>query len=364
MAKGNRRPIGQMAQGAVAEQTKDTIARKDEEIEFLKQQLEGLQQSTSDGRIQEIPADKVFPLKIEGNKAEALTLIRQPRTYFDPKGLEDLANSINTDKLREPIVARMMPDGNYEILDGERRWRCHIMLGKNTIKALVKENVSDDEALEYALTTDSLKEKVSSIEQTVSVINLLRLRLDMTEEGVRSTLYALNNLALENSNSQVAEDHANVIYGVLNSLGLKLGSMVARLPLLDIPSYLRKAVADNVLSPTNALLINRAPQELHHRLLQEGATLSKRDLQKLIVSLKTELKSTIQLEAGQKIENGFFEDNKPLPELVADRWRSIKRSRFLKQGGDSRLNRKLKKVHELLQDVEEYIKQKEESSAR
>lgn len=361
MAKGNRRPIAMMAQGAVSEQVKDAIARKDEEIEQLKQQLqEVLEKGDANSRIQEIPVAAIFPLSIQSSDGQ-LTLMRQPRTYFEPERLTDLADSIKDNGLKEPIIVRLTPDGSYEILDGERRWRCHVVLQKASIKAFVQENISDDEALEYALTTDSLKEKVSPMEQTVSVVNLLRLRLAMDEEGVRKTLYALNNLMLQNSSSQVDEGHANVIYGVLNSLGLKLGSMVARLPLLDTPNYLREAIAEGNLSPTNALLINRAPQELHQRLLKEGSELSKRELQKFIIQLKNEANANAQQADASELVNGFQESNKPLPDLVSDRWQSIKRSRLVEQGGDAQLNRKLKKIHKLLQDAEAYVKQKESS---
>lgn len=354
MVKGNRRPIGLMAQGAMTQQ-------KDAEIESLRAQLKQLkatQAQNPTGAIQEIPTDKVVPLRIESQNGH-LELTRQPRTYFDPQGLEDLTESIRASGLREPIVVRLLSDGMYGLLDGERRWRAHLALEKEVIPASVKGFISDDAALEWAITTDSLKEKVSPLEQTVSVINLFRLRLNQGEGEVRRILYALNNHELGHSVADVDDATVQVIYGVLNSLGLKLGSLVARLPLLDLPDYLRSAVGEGRLSPTNALLINRVPEPLHQRLLDEGAVLSKAKLKQLIGRLKVELDQSAMTHG--ELTNGFLDLSKPLPDLVSDRWAMIRRSKFLRSGGDARLNRKLKKVDLLLQEIEVYIAEKEAS---
>ncbi len=57
---------------------------------------------------------------------------------------------------------------------------------------------------------------------------------------------------------------------------------MARLPLLDLPEYLSQRVEEGELSPTNALLISRAPEELHDSLISEGGKLSKQKLRELI----------------------------------------------------------------------------------
>lgn len=343
MVKGNRRSIGAMAQGAVAQQ-------KDEQIEALREQLETIRNNGSAG-ICEIPIDQVIPLKIQETDDEEL--ISQPRTFFDTERLEALKQSIMEDGLREPIIVRALPDGKYGLLDGERRWRCHSLLGKETIAASIKSDVSDAAALEWAITTVSLKETVSPLEQTIAVINLLRLRLDKSEGEVRSILYALNNSEVGNSNTFVEDSFSEIIYKVLNSLGIKLGSLVARLPLLDMPIYLRRSVMDGDLSPTNALLISRAPEELHQRLLEEGRELSKSKLSAFINRLKNEDRHS----TSQALE-GFPQEAKTLPEIVSDRWAAIKRSGFVKSGGDTRLTRKLEKVSQLLAEIEEYVSKK------
>lgn len=341
MPQGNRRSIGMMAQGAVVQQ-------KDAEIEALRQQLEQLRTELEDSgerqRAIEIPLDQVIPLQIESRDGQ-LELIQQPRTYFDMQGIEDLAHSIRANGLRDPIVVRELATGAYGLLDGERRWRAHQLLNADSIWAFVVQDIGDSDALEWAIATDSLKEKVSPLEQTLAVVNLLRLRLDLDEARVRATLHALNNYSVGNSSNLSLDDATmTTIQGVLNSLGLKLGSLVARLPLLDLPDDLRSGVANGTLSPTNALLIGRAPTELHPRLLAEGATLSKAKLTSLIRSLK--------LEAAREASQG---NRLLLPESVDDRWKKIKRSKLLKAGNDTQLNRKLQKLDALLEEIGDYI---------
>lgn len=339
MPRGNRRSIGAMSQGAVNQQ-------KDEQIEALREQLENVRSNPGEAGRSEIPVADIVPLNFkDGNR-----LIRQPRTYFDAERLESLKISIRDDGLREPILVRPLPGNKYGLIDGERRWRCYIDLEKKSIEARIQAGISDEAALEWAITTISLKESVSPLEQTMAVVNLLQLRLDKPESEVRSLLYALNNLEIGNSNTTVEDALSEIIHRILNSLGLKLGSLVARLPLLDLPDYLRGAVMDGEMSPTNALLISRTPDALHQKLIEEGKVLSKAKLVQYIARLKEE-----EIHANAENPETVKEENKALPEVVSDRWTAIKRSKFIKAGGDSKVTRKLERVNKLLSEIEEYI---------
>ncbi len=104
-----------------------------------------------------------------------------------------LVESIRNKGLNEPVAVRPLGDGKYGLLDGERRWRAHQLLEKTLIEAVVVDCLTDEDALEWALATDTLKASVSSLEQTLSVVNLLSLRLNTDESGVRKILNALNN---------------------------------------------------------------------------------------------------------------------------------------------------------------------------
>lgn len=349
MAKGNRRPITAMAQGAMT-------AQKDDEIERLKQELDTLARGNSGPGAIELPVDQIFPLKIETQSNSKI--IHQPRSYFDEDRLEALKQSIEENGLHEPIFVRQLPNGVFGIIDGERRWRCHIALGKSTIPGFVLEGISDEKALERSLTSHCLREQVSPLEQTISIMNLLSLRLGMNEISVRKVLYALNNAAIGNSKAIDFEtSEAQIVQGILNSLGLQLGSLVARLPLLDLPSYLRDAVEDGKVNPTNALLIARSPENLHHQLLDQGATLSKRELRQFITELKhlQEAPSLTNGSNGTLPPSSKEDEQKPLTDVVTAKWTRIQQSTFMQKGGDARVRRKLTKVSQLLQEIEDYI---------
>ena len=67
-----------------------------------------------------------------GSEAPIATLHpnpRQPRTYFDDTALEELASSITANGILQPILVRPRPNGGYEIVAGERRYRAALLAG-------------------------------------------------------------------------------------------------------------------------------------------------------------------------------------------------------------------------------------------
>ena len=63
----------------------------------------------------------------------------QPRKNFNKEELDDLANSIKSQGVLQPIVVRMTKNNNYEIIAGERRWRGAQIAGIHEIPAIIKE---------------------------------------------------------------------------------------------------------------------------------------------------------------------------------------------------------------------------------
>src|SRR5690625_3730418 len=63
----------------------------------------------------------------------------QPRTIFDDSKIEELAKTIRTHGVIQPIVVRKLEEeAGYELIAGERRWRAVVSLGWDTIPAIVK----------------------------------------------------------------------------------------------------------------------------------------------------------------------------------------------------------------------------------
>lgn len=70
----------------------------------------------------------------------------QPRREFAKEALEDLANSIRTQGIINPIVVRLIGENRYEIIAGERRWRAAQLAKLNEVPVLIKV-ISDETAL-------------------------------------------------------------------------------------------------------------------------------------------------------------------------------------------------------------------------
>ncbi len=106
-----------------------------------------------------------------------LDLIRrtrhQPRRVVDPEALEELARSIRTRGVVQPVVVRPSEDGrHYELVAGERRWRAAQMAGLDAIPAVVRE-LSDEAALGVALVENIQREDLNPIEEALATKRLI-----------------------------------------------------------------------------------------------------------------------------------------------------------------------------------------------
>ena len=97
---------------------------------------------------------------------------KQPRTIFDEDALEELADSIATLGLIQPITVRKEPDGKYIIISGERRWRASKLAGRKTIAAYVRE-ADDKELHEMALVENIQRQDLNAMEIAISLQRLI-----------------------------------------------------------------------------------------------------------------------------------------------------------------------------------------------
>jgi len=88
----------------------------------------------------------------------------QPRQSFDDGGLDELAKSIKTTGVLQPVLVRPLPEGRFELIAGERRWRAAQRAGIHQIPAVVRE-VSDENLLELALIENVQREGLNAIEE-------------------------------------------------------------------------------------------------------------------------------------------------------------------------------------------------------
>ena len=97
----------------------------------------------------------------------------QPRQYFDPRGIDDLAKSIQEHGLIEPLVVRRVGEGSFEIVAGERRWRAAQKAGLREVLVVVKD-VSPKGAFELALIENVQRQDLNPIELAEAFDRLLK----------------------------------------------------------------------------------------------------------------------------------------------------------------------------------------------
>ena len=157
----------------------------------------------------------------------------QPRKEFNEESLRELADSIAQHGVLQPLLVRPLPDGGYQLVAGERRWRASRMAGLfevpviiremsesemmqiSMIENLQRENLSPvEEALgykalqdEYGLTQDEIARTVGksrpAVANSMRLLGLSQQILDMLSEGRITTGHARALLSIEDADEQL-----------------------------------------------------------------------------------------------------------------------------------------------------------------
>lgn len=88
----------------------------------------------------------------------------QPRKEFNEEALAELADSISQHGVLQPLLVRPLPDGGYQIVAGERRWRACRMAGVSEVPAVIRE-LTESQVMELALIENLQREDLSVIEE-------------------------------------------------------------------------------------------------------------------------------------------------------------------------------------------------------
>lgn len=138
----------------------------------------------------------------------------QPRREFDPEALQELANSIREIGIIQPITLRQMPNNQFQIIAGERRWRASQLAGLKAIPAYIR-TISDESVMEMALVENIQREDLNAIEIALAYAHLLETP-GMTQEKVaervgKSRVAVTNYLRLLKLPAQVQIDRKSVV---------------------------------------------------------------------------------------------------------------------------------------------------------
>lgn len=120
----------------------------------------------------------------------------QPRTRMDQEALAELAASIKTQGLMQPLVVRPVDSDRYELIAGERRWRAAQMAGLEAVPALVRE-VSDEAALAMSLIENIQRENLNPMEEAAGLQRLIdefRMTHEQAADAVGRSRSATTNL--------------------------------------------------------------------------------------------------------------------------------------------------------------------------
>jgi ParB family chromosome partitioning protein len=180
---------------------------------------------------------------------------RQPRSSFNDDSVHDLARSLQTVGLLQPILVRPRPDGRYEIIAGERRYRAAQLAGMTQIPAILRPT-ADEEVLAEAL-----------------IENLHRADLNPLEEAA--------------AYQQLLEDFGITHEALAQKLARSRSSITNALRLLTLPASIQERLLSGALSAghARALLVLSDPgqqERLATRVVIEG--LSVRATEELVRS--------------------------------------------------------------------------------
>ena len=120
----------------------------------------------------------------------------QPRTRMDQEALAELAASIQSQGLMQPVLVRPVDRERYELIAGERRWRAAQMAGLQEIPALVRE-VADESALAMSLIENIQRENLNPMEEAAGLQRLVdefRMTHEQAADAVGRSRSATTNL--------------------------------------------------------------------------------------------------------------------------------------------------------------------------
>ncbi|NJL80061.1 MAG: ParB/RepB/Spo0J family partition protein [Richelia sp. SM2_1_7] len=135
----------------------------------------------------------------------------QPRRYFDPKALSELAHSIKQHGILQPLLVRPRARTGYELVAGERRYRAAKECGLKDVPVVIRE-LSNEAAFQLALIENLQREDLNPVEETEGILHLLAIRLGKPVEEIPPLLRRLQHErkeAAKSDNNVIGNDNSD-----------------------------------------------------------------------------------------------------------------------------------------------------------
>ncbi len=205
----------------------------------------------------------------------------QPRSRFDEAKLEELAQSIKSNGLVQPLLVRKSVNNSYQIIAGERRWRAAQRAGLQRLPAVVRD-VPDEKMLELALIENIQRQELNAIEEAQAYKRLIE-NLGLTQETVaqrvgRDRTFVTNYLRLlrlpddiQNlvEESKLAMGHARALLGiddVVIQREVAKRTLEQGLSVREVERLIKRIIAGESTAETQA--VNKEPEEANIRLAE------------------------------------------------------------------------------------------------
>lgn len=237
----------------------------------------------------------------------------QPRSRMDDESLNELASSIKAQGIMQPILARELVNGGYEIIAGERRWRAAQLAGLTQVPVIVRK-VPDNAALAMALIENIQREDLNPLEEAIGIQRLID-EFQMTHQTAADAVGRSRSAA---SNLLRLLKLPEIVQNMLMDSKLDMGHARALLSLdaAQLVAAANKIVADR--------LSVREAEKLVQDILNPHAKPKKVTPNRDVLNLEEELSqcigTAVQIKTGKKGAGKLiieYTSNDHLDELIA-----------------------------------------------
>lgn len=199
---------------------------------------------------------------------------QQPRKEFNEEALTELADSISKHGILQPLLVRPLPDGGYQLVAGERRWRACRMAGVSEVPVVIKE-LTNSQVMELALIENLQREDLSIVEEA---------------EGYKMLM----------------DDYSFTQDEISKSVGKSRPSITNALRILKLPKEILSLLKENKITAGHARALLSFDNEEDMRKVAEAIVtngLSVREVEKI-----SKIKNNKKEKRNDKRRDSFFDE--------------------------------------------------------